>query len=58
VPGDRLYFVDAKNSSRIGHTGIYIGGGKFIHASSNRGAVGVDELKSQPYANRYAGARR
>jgi cell wall-associated NlpC family hydrolase len=55
VPGDRLYFYDR---GIIGHTGIYIGNGRFIHASSSRGAVGVDELTTSKYWRIYAGARR
>ncbi|HEY3379835.1 MAG TPA: NlpC/P60 family protein, partial [Armatimonadota bacterium] len=43
LPGDRLYFYD-RDHSRIGHTALYVGNGRFIHASSNRGAVAVDDL--------------
>lgn len=56
LPGDRLYWVN--RSGRIGHTGIYIGNGRFIHASSRRGAVGVDSLYESFYWSRFAGARR
>jgi len=55
--GDRLYFYN-KSGTKIGHTGIYIGGGKFIHASANRGRVAVDELTNPTYWTIYAGARR
>jgi len=56
VPGDRLYFQN--RSGNIIHTAIYIGNGQFIHASSNRGAVAVDELTNPTYWRKYAGARR
>jgi murein DD-endopeptidase MepM/ murein hydrolase activator NlpD len=56
LPGDRLYFVS--RSGRINHTGIYIGGGKFIHASSRRGCVAVDALYDRLYWSRFLGARR
>ena len=56
LPGDRLYFVS--KSGRINHTGIYIGGGRFIHASSRRGRVAVDKLAEPMYRTRFAGARR
>ena len=56
LPGDRLYFVS--KSGRINHTGIYIGGGRFIHASSRRGCVAVDKLSDSLYRTRFAGARR
>ena len=55
-PCDRLYFYD--RAGTIGHTAIYIGDGRFIHASSNRGAVAVDELTNETYWRKYAGARR
>lgn len=54
--GDRLYFVD--RDGNIGHTGLYIGNGRFIHASSNRGKVAVDELTNTTYWKKFAGARR
>ena len=56
VPGDRLYFVS--KSGRINHTGIYVGSGRFIHASSRRGCVAVDALSSPMYLTRLIGARR
>ncbi len=55
-PGDRLYFRD--RSGTIGHTGIYIGDGRFIHASSNRRDVAVDLLSNPTYWRKYDGARR
>ena len=55
-PGDRLYFYD--RAGTIGHTGIYFGDGRFIHASSNRGMVAIDELSNERYWRIYAGARR
>lgn len=54
--GDRLYFVNSEGY--IGHTGIYIGNGQFIHASSRRGYVGIDTLRSGFYRHRLVGARR
>lgn len=54
--GDRLYFTNGAGA--IGHTGIYIGDGRFIHASSNRGKVAIDELATPSYWRKYAGARR
>jgi len=56
-PGDRLYFYN-RARTKIGHTGMYIGDGQFIHASSNRGKVAVDELNNPTYWSIYAGARR
>jgi cell wall-associated NlpC family hydrolase len=55
-PADRLYF--AKNGGRISHTGIYIGNGYFIHASSSNRGVVVSNLREAMYTRMYAGARR
>jgi len=42
-PGDRLYFKE-KSDTKITHTGIYIGGGNFIHSSHGKGGVFTDSL--------------
>jgi LysM repeat protein len=55
-PGDRLYFVGSKGT--VNHTGIYIGEGLFIHASSMRGMVAIDSLAAGYYWRRFVGARR
>jgi len=54
-PGDRLYFINSRGV--INHTGIYIGAGRFIHASSNRGCVAVDNLANS-YLRRLVAIRR
>jgi cell wall-associated NlpC family hydrolase len=54
--GDRLYFYD--RNGNIGHTALYMGNGRFVHASSNRGCVAIDELANPSYWKKYAGARR
>jgi len=55
-PGDRLYFA-MKGGTTITHTGIYIGDGQFIHASSNHGHVDVDPL-FKSYVNKLVAIRR
>jgi cell wall-associated NlpC family hydrolase len=55
-PGDLVFFRTRGN--RISHVGIYIGNGKFVHASSARGRVRIDTLTSGYYHQRYVGARR
>jgi cell wall-associated NlpC family hydrolase len=55
-PGDRVYFGPRGGS--IDHTGIYIGDGSFIHASSRHGRVVISCLDDPHYVRRYAFARR
>jgi cell wall-associated NlpC family hydrolase len=56
-PGDRLYFA-MKRGGPISHCGMYIGNGYFIHASSNQGKVGVDQITKRNYWNALVAARR
>ena len=56
-PGD-LVFFKYRTSKPVSHVGIYIGNGEFIHASTNRYVVQIDQLESGHYANVYVYARR
>jgi len=55
-PGDLVFFNTTGRG--ISHVGMYIGEGKFIHASSKRGRVRIDDLTGGYYDRRYVGARR
>lgn len=57
VAGD-LVFFRTNRGTRINHVGIYIGNGRFVHASSAGGSVRTDSLNSGYYQRTYAGARR
>ena len=50
-PGDLLFF------DGLGHVGIYVGRGRFIHAPHTGTRVSIDSLSGW-YAGRYDGARR
>ncbi len=58
--GDLVFFLDYETMDEIGHCGIYIGDGKFIHASSGSGyCVKINSLLPGEYYNtRYCAARR
>ncbi len=53
--GDLVFFNI--NGRGVSHVGIYLGGGKFTHASNSDG-VTIDKLSSPYYRKRYVGARR
>lgn len=55
-PGDVVFF--ATGGYPIGHVGIYIGEGNFIHAPRRGKPIKVDTLKSGYYSSRFVGARR
>lgn len=56
-PGDIIIFYNSAMSA-IGHSGIYIGDGQFIHASSGSGKVVISSLSSTYYNSHYYSARR
>jgi cell wall-associated NlpC family hydrolase len=51
-PGDLVFF------DGLGHVGIYIGGGEFIHSPHTGDVVRIDSLSEGWYAATYDGARR
>ncbi|GIP19023.1 hypothetical protein J40TS1_46650 [Paenibacillus montaniterrae] len=56
--GDLVFFdTSGKNNGSISHVGIYVGDGKFAHASTSKG-VTIDSLDSSYYKPRYVTARR
>ena len=58
ITGDLVFFHNPSSSKTIGHVGIYIGGGKFIHASSPGDVVRIDDLTSGYYYRQYITATR
>ena len=53
-PGDLVMF----GKSGINHVGIYIGGGKMVHAANPSRGVTTDTINSGYYGTNYVGARR
>jgi peptidoglycan DL-endopeptidase CwlO len=52
LPGDIVFF------DRLGHSGIYIGDGRFVHATKPGDVVQVSRLDESWYRRRWVGARR
>ena len=52
APGDVVFF------NGLGHNGIYIGGGQFIHSPHTGDVVKISSLGDSWYASTYVGARR
>jgi cell wall-associated NlpC family hydrolase len=51
-PGDLVFF------NGLGHAGIYVGGGQFIHAPHTGDVVKISSMGESWYASTYMGARR
>ena len=57
--GDLIFFDTSKRRrGYVNHVGIYLGNGKFIHASSAKKKVIITSLSKKFYSQRYKGARR
>ncbi|RCX14450.1 NlpC/P60 family protein [Fontibacillus phaseoli] len=52
-----LVFFNTMGKGKVSHVGVYLGDGKFAHASSSKG-IRTDKLSSSYYKTRYVGAKR
>jgi len=57
VPGDTVFFANTYMPG-LSHVGIYIGGGRFIHAVDESRGVGINGLGEAYWSSRYIGAAR
>jgi hypothetical protein len=57
-PGDLVFFDTNRKKSGPDHVGIYIGGGKFIHAPQPGQSVKISSLSDSYYMDRWMGGRR
>ncbi|MDE6574298.1 MAG: C40 family peptidase [Muribaculaceae bacterium] len=57
APGDLVFFATKVGGSKVGHVGIYISDGDFIHASSSRGVI-ISNLEQDYYKRHYHSAGR
>ena len=57
-PGDLVMFKKAGSTTAASHVGIYIGGGKFVHASTSTVGVIVSKMSDAYYTSGFVGGRR
>lgn len=55
--GDLLFFATS-GGRRVSHAGIYVGGGRFVHAPSSGGTVRLDRLDNSYWQKTYLTAKR
>ena len=54
-PGDLVFF---RRNGTINHVGLYLGGGKMLHAPQTGAKVRIEDMGRPNWKRRYAGARR
>ena len=57
-PGDLAYFAYQNGAGSVHHVGMYMGGGKMIHAPSPGSEVGVVNVVESGWIDEFAGAIR
>ena len=54
--GDLVFFKTT--AAKVGHVGIYIGNGKFVHSSTSKGVIVTNLNDPYYWGKRYVGAKR
>ena len=55
--GDLLFF-STNGTGQVSHVGIYVGGGKMVHAANSKSGVKYDNIDSSYYKRTYKNSRR
>ncbi|WP_435923307.1 C40 family peptidase [Paenibacillus sp. DYY-L-2] len=55
IAGDLVFYNTSGKG--VSHVGVYVGNGKFAHASSSKGVV-ISKMSEKYYVERYVGAKR
>lgn len=55
--GDLVFFA-TNGGGQVSHAGIYVGGGRFVHAPSSGGTVRLDSLSNSYWQRTYLNAKR
>ena len=58
VPSTALQTGDVLFFSGLGHVGLYLGGGRMVHAPYSGKTVEIVNLRASHYGGRLVGARR
>jgi len=56
--GDAVFFDTDRSTGGPDHVGIYIGGGKFLHAPKTGDVVKISDMTDSYYSSRFMGGRR
>lgn len=58
LPGDLVFFRNSGSGSNVGHAGIYVGNGQFIHSPNSGDVISYDSLWSGSYNRNFISGGR
>lgn len=50
--GDLIFFTTGRDKTRVSHVGLYLGEGRFVHASGSKGVI-ISDMKERYYSSNY-----